>query len=188
MEKQDEKELYNLIDRVRSRDDSAFAMLLSKYSPMLNGVIAGFSSSLVSYSEAFSEATVALFRAAASYEIGNGSVTFGLYAKICVYRRLCDLYNKVKHDSNIVDLDVDKIPVNSNAEQRLVGIERMREYLAKAQKLLSEYEYEVFLLYIEGYDNQSIAKRLSKDVKSVENAKTRMLRNLRGESELFSDI
>lgn len=176
------------IERVKMGDDRAFVSVLTEYTPMLNKLISGFSNPLVSYDEAFSEASVALHRAAMTYDTENKSVTFGLYAKICVYRRLCDLYEKLAKSNNTVDFDIDKIAVYSNAETRIVGIERMREYLRHAKDILSDYEYQVLLLYIEGCSTKTIAKKLSKDTKSVENAKTRMLRALREDAEFFQDI
>ncbi len=183
----EDKELDNLIEKVKLGDDDAFAFLLSKYTPMLNRVISGFSNAKISYGEAFSEASVALYRSAMSYDTENGSVTFGLYSKICVYRRLCDFYAKATKDDVLVDLDLENIVVNNNIENRLVGNERMSEYLKTAEKILSQYEYEVFLLYVDGCDTKTIADKLGKDVKSVENAKSRMFRTLREESKLFSD-
>jgi RNA polymerase sporulation-specific sigma factor len=179
----------DLIVASRERDDSAFSELVTRYTPMISKVISGFSDSAFRYDEAFSEACVALHRAVLSYDLSRSSVvTFGLYARICVYRRLCDLSDKGAREVDIVDLDVDLIPQGGNVEQRLVGRERMSEYLSKARGVLSEYEYEVFILYIDGYSTEEICERLGKDTKSVENAKSRMLKRLRKDCDIFSDV
>ena len=188
MEKQEQKKVNELISRVKLRDDTAFSSILTEYTPLLNKLISGFSSPLVSYDEAFSEASVALYRAAMSYDENNEGVTFGLYAKICVYRRLCDLYEKLSKIDNTVEFDVNKIAVYGNVETRIVAIERMREYLKRAKEILSDYEYRVLLLYIEGHDTKTISEKLSKDIKSIENAKVRMLRTLREDAKTFRDI
>lgn len=179
----------DLIVSARERDDAAFSELISRYTPMINKVIGGFSDSAFRYDEAFSEACVAFHRAVLSYDLSRSSdVTFGLYARICIYRRLCDFSVKNAKEATVVDLDVDLIGAGGNIEQRLVGRERMAEYLSKARGVLSEYEYQVFILYIDGYSTEEIAKNLSKDVKSVENAKSRMLKRLRRVCDIFSDI
>lgn len=179
----------DLIVASRERDDSAFSELVTRYTPMVNKVISGFSDSAFRYDEAFSEACVALHRAVLSYDLSRSCViTFGLYARICVYRRLCDLSDKDAREVDIVDLDVDLIPQSGNVEQRLVGRERMREYLTKARGVLSEYEYDVFILYIDGYSTEEISEKLGKDTKSVENAKSRMLKRLRKDCDIFSDV
>ena len=178
-----------MILAARERDDAAFSALVTRYTPMINKVISGFSDPRFRYDEAFSEACVALHRAVMSYDVSKSpSITFGLYARICVYRRICDLFRKVSRESLAVDVDVESIGAGSNIEQRLVGRERISEYLEKAHSILSEYEYSVFILYIDGYSTAEISKKLSKDTKSVENAKLRMFKRLREVSNIFSDI
>ena len=175
----DQVELSVLIHKVRERDDAAFAELVHRYTPMMNKVISGFAGLRVREDEAFSEACIALHRAAMSYDLSRTEVTFGLYAKICIYRRLCDLVGKENRDERIIVLDVDALAVQSGIESVLVGRERMQESLALARTVLSEYEYEVFLLYLQGYTTAAIAKALSKTPKSVDNAKARMIKRLR---------
>lgn len=178
-----------LIELVQAGDDAAFSRLVSLYTPMMNKVISGFVNSLVRYDEAFSEACVALHRAAMSYDLSRSpEVTFGLYARICVYRRVCDLLEKSRRHTPVVDMDVELISAESNIEQRLVGRERMSMFIERAREVLSEYEYSVFMLYIEGYSTAEISEKLGRDHKSVENAKSRMLKHLREESDIFSDV
>jgi len=182
-------ELSALVKMARERDDGAFSELVYRYTPMINKVISGFLNSELRYDEAFSEACFAFHRAVMSYDIGmSDNVTFGLYSRICIYRRLCDFTSVVKKDIQIIDYDVELLSSENNVERRIVGRERMTEYLAIARKILSDYEYSVFLLYIEGYTTQEIAKKLEKSNKSVENAKSRVFKHLRDESSLFSDI
>ncbi len=179
----------SLIELVRLGDDGAFSRLVSLYTPMMNKVISGFVNSLLRYDEAFSEACVALHRAAMSYDISRSAeVTFGLYARICVYRRVCDLAQKSAKHNPVADLDVELVSTEDNIEQRLVGRERMSTFIERARGVLSEYEYEVFMLYIEGYSTAEISEKLGRAPKSVENAKSRMLKHLREESKIFSDV
>lgn len=183
-----ELELAELISMVKAHDDNAFSELVVRYTPMINKVVSGFIGSSLRYDEAFSEACVALHRAAMSYDSSRSTdVTFGLYSRICAYRRMCDVVEKCSKQAPIVDMDVELISLESNIEQHLVGRERMAEYIRKARSVLSDYEYSVFLLYIEGYTTAEISKQLQKDAKSVENAKSRMLKRLREIAPAFHD-
>ena len=186
----DDCEIKELLLLVRQRDDRAFEELVARFSPMINKVISSFLCSSISYEEAFSEACVVLHRAALSFDIDQREVTFGLYSRICVYRRMMDVLSRVKRDERHLEngVDLDCFARENTIELNLVGRERMNEYLAKARSILSEYEYNVFLHYIEGEATSVIAERLGKTVKSVENAKSRMLKNLRNESDIFSDV
>ena len=182
-------DLISIINLVHSGDDGAFSELVSLYSPMMNKVISSFVNSHIHYGEAFSEACVALHRAAISYDVTRSDgVTFGLYARICVYRRLCDLAEKYTRQMSVVDMDLDLISTDGGIEQRIVGRERMSSYLETARSVLSEYEYSVFTLYIDGYSTAEISSKLKRDTKSVENAKSRMIKRLREECVLFSDV
>jgi RNA polymerase sigma factor (sigma-70 family) len=181
-------EVNALIYKTRLHDDGAFCELVRLYTPMINKVVLGFTGPVVRYDEAFSEACVALHSAAMSYDSERSGVTFGLYARICVYRRILDFSVKAKKESLVSGVDVNSLYTESSVESKILGKERIREYLKKARAVLSEYEYRVFLLYIEGYSTQEIAEKLKRDTKSVENAKTRMFKHLREESDRFSDI
>ena len=178
-----------LISAVRENNDGAFCVLVERYTPLINKIVAKFVSTSILYDEAFSEACVALHKAALTYDFSKSDViTFGLYSHVCVYRRLCDLASKSAKTPPALDVDVDLLGTDSNIESRLVYRETMTEYLTKAKGLLSEYEYQVFVLYLEGDSVSEIAGKLGKDTKSVENAKARMLKRLRSRSELFSNI
>ena len=183
-------EIKDILLKTRVGDDAAFAELVSRFSPMINKVISSFLCSSISYEEAFSEACVVLHRAALSYDLDQTEVAFGLYSRICIYRGLMDLSNRVKrHERHITNgMDLDTFARGDTIEARLVGRERMNEYLTKARSILSEYEYSVFLCYIEGDTAAIIAKKLGRTSKSVDNAKARILRTLREESNIFSDI
>ena len=181
-------ELNDLILAVRLGSDGAFSELVNRYSPMMNKVISSFSVATVSYDEMHAEACVALHRAALSFDLEKRGVTFGLYAKICVFRRLSDLVEKESKNAETDYVDVDSIPVSGNIESRIVGRERIQRYLEAARNILSEYEYRVFLCYVNGDTNAEICAALGKDIKSVENAKQRMFKRLREESDIFTDI
>ncbi len=174
-----------LVDMARA-DDDAFFELVVRYTPMMNKVINGFVCSALRYDEAFAEACIALHRAVMTYDVTRANdITFGLYSRICVYRRILDLISKLNRESAIAEVDVELISSESNIEQRLMGRERMEKTLSLARRVLSKYEYDVFVLYIEGYSTTEMAERLSKDVKSVDNAKGRMFRRLRELHGLF---
>ena len=181
-------DLENLILKVRERNDFAFAELLKRYTPMINKLISGFSSDKISYDEAFSEASVALHKASLTYKLENVGVTFGLYARICVKRRLSDLYSASEPFDLAENYDVERLSVASNVESMLLLKERVQSFISCAREILSDYEYRVFMLYIQGYDTDSMCEALSRDKKSVENAKARMLKTLRAQSQRFADI
>ena len=187
MEKLNDFDPTDLLIGVQGRDDEAFAELVRRYTPLLNKVISEFHGNEIFADEAFAEACVALHKAAMSYDVSRREVTFGLYARICVYRRLCDLVGKKKRDEILITLDEDTLAVQSSVESRLVGRESMQKALAFARSILSDYEYRVLLLYMQGYKTGAIATALSRTPKSVDNAKSRIFRRLRAASADISE-
>ena len=178
MNNSDNSRLHSLILSCRMGDDNAFSELVSDYTPMLKSEISKLS---LSYDEHFSDACAALYKAALKFDLEQEGVTFGLYAEICVRRRLIDVMNKEKAVSNALcsDIDVDNIAVSDGIVSRLLYKEEHESFNARVRELLSEYEYSVFRLWLSGLKVSDIAVRLSQDAKSVENAKARILKKLR---------
>lgn len=189
MQELDKLSVSELILKVRGGCDEAFSELVHRYMPMLEKVVSGFVGASLRRDEALCEASVAFYKAAMTYDLSRSEVTFGLYSRICVYRKLCDLVGKDKGKEGLFsDLNVDDISVQSGVESALLAKERMQSALSSIKSLLSEYEYEVFILHLEGYTTAAIAERLSQSAKSVDNAKARAIKSLRRHSEAFSDI
>ena len=189
MQELDKIEVSDLILKVREGSDEAFSELMRRYLPMIKKVSSSFSGSKIRSDEAFCEASVAFYKAAKTYDITRAEVTFGLYARICVYRRLCDLAGKERIKEDLFSsLDVDSISVQSGIESALLMRERMESALVFVKSLLSEYEYEVFIRHLEGYTTAAIARALGKSAKSVDNAKARAVKRLRESRSGFSDF
>ena len=170
-------------------DDDAFSELLNRYTPMINKLIGGFVGSLISYDEAFAEACVAFHRAVGSYDLSRSEgITFGLYSRICIYRRLCDFVSKRSKESEVAVVDPDQFTQGHDIEETIIKRERIESYLNCVRDILSKYEFSVFSLYVDGYSTAEISKKLSKDVKSVENAKARAFKHLRDAANFLAKI
>ena len=187
MSKHSDMGISELLLLVREGDELAFSELVERYTPMLNKVISLFHGSFVESGEAYNEAYTTLYRAAASYDLSKADdVTFGLYARICIYRRLCDMVKRELPTDDSIDESVEEVGVG--IEDELVAKERMQRAMRAARELLSDYEYEVFSLYVMGYTTAEIAAELQKTAKSVDNAKNRLWRHLREHKDEFADI
>ena len=182
-----DSKINDLIIAARGGSDSAFSELCEKYSPMINSLIGRFSDFCgFTDGELRSDALAALLRAAGSYDVSQVNVSFGLYARICIYNALVDLTSKGRAD--LGQIDVERVAVSSGVQFRLEKEESVKALRALARQVLSEYEYKVFSLTLAGYKPADIAKELSKSVKSVDNAKARMLKALRSHlDELFDN-
>ena len=169
-------EIRELLVGCREHSDAAFEELVLRYTPMLNSVIA---SKGLDCGEAFSEACMALYKAALLFDLEQDEVTFGLYAKVCVTNRLTDLTRRVSGTPVLSDLDVDSISVSDGTLLKLEKQEERAAFHLRASEVLSEYEYRVLTLWLGGYKTADIASAVEADSKSVDNAKARILKKLR---------
>ena len=172
-------DITELLMLCRGRDEAAFSELLRRYTPMINNLVSTYFSSPYDASEAFSEASLVLHRAAISYDLEQNEVSFGLYAHVCIRNRLLDMLRASRREPTVCDVDIDSLAVGGGIEERLIMRETVSAYRQKAEKLLSEYEYKIFLCVLKGLKTAEIAKLLGKSAKSVDNAKARMWRILR---------
>jgi len=169
-----------LLDAKAGKSD-AFDKIAEQYRPLIDGCVCYFYG-VVDTDELEQEALIALYRAACSYDAENSRVSFGLYAKICINNSLISLVRTYKKQE---EKSVDSVEEHDRADSE---IDPSVDYINKESFLtldrfvrdhLSEYEYAVFRLYIEGYRIKEIASKFKKSEKSVEGAIMRLRVKLR---------
>lgn len=174
-------DIKDLILLCRQRNDDAFDELVRRYTPMIHKVVGGFGPSSCDPDELFAEGCVALHIAAQRYNLEQSDVTFGLYARICVRNRILDMLRTSDGECLIEDLDVEMMSDETSVDERLADRETFDKLLRSAKLLLSDYEYRVLMLHIQGYKTARIAAILGRSAKSIDNAKSRLFRRLRKE-------
>lgn len=185
-----------LVSRVSSGDDSAFEKLCAEYDSLIKSMsrryarMAGVSDEAQLYQDFSQEASLALYRAAQTYRCGNGEITFGLYAKICIRNALVS--------------ELRRINKKKKAELRRNGAELESENRADGQighvlsatdapdtatlsELLSSYEKKVFELYVGGVKVRDIAELVGREPKSVSNAVYRIKEKLRASMDMDNE-
>ncbi len=182
-------ELSDILYAIRSGfdADAAFAELEARYIPLMNKRVAMYFDTASNTSEAMQEARIALHSAALTYdsEKCNG-VTFGLYAGVCIANRLRSLLRsnaRVSEKESQLEL-AEHISSGVDLESFIATRDLCERVMSVAESVLSEYEYEVFRLTFERYTTRDIAHKLGRTAKSVDNAKTRISKNLRKNKEI----
>lgn len=149
-------------------------------------------------SDLFQEALVGFSDAINHYQ-EEEKASFPTFASICIERRLHTILrnagsikNKTIYDSYSLEYeysneDDDSITlkdviVDNNVVDPLDNIsdsEYQNELETKIKKTLSDSEYEVYQLLIDGYNYDEMAKKLDKDYKYVDNAIQRIRRKIK---------
>lgn len=177
--------------RTKYGDNEAFRRLLETYDPMISSLVAEFTRSYpavdVNEDDLRQEAAIALYFSALSYK-PEKNVSFGLYAKICTKNRLtsyvrnCVARSLSRSISDYIDDCFDDEPAANDAEQplNLLISQETCDALKKCIKnALTDYEYEVFMLHVDGLSPAETAARLGKDRKSVYNSLQRVRQKLK---------
>ena len=168
-EVQDDAELCRLC---REGDQSAFALLASRYYLLLKKSAAKYSESADDSEDLFQEGLIALHDAAMTYRQDAGAA-FYTYAGVCIRNRSIAAGSIDEADG--VPSSPESDPLNA-----VIMSEELRSFYEFLRNRLSSSEGRVLDLYLEGLSYDEIAERLGTTRKSCDNAMQRVRKKLRG--------
>lgn len=132
------------------------------------------------------EGMIGLYSAVCNYKKESGK-SFKNFAYLCVTRRIYDEIGKMTtkksavltqsvslFDENVLDVSDDRL----SPEDRIINEETRVEFQGKLMRELSDFEYRVLDLYLEGMSYSQICEATKKPFKSVDNALARAKRKL----------
>lgn len=186
-----ESETKRLLDEAKT-DNFALEALLEKYEPLISYLVGDNEINGYQREDLMQESRAAFCAAAKNYDTAS-NVKFSTYAASCVNHRLSDLRKGTlaeKRKGNTYSLDDDDSLLERLAsdelgpEEKAIENERTESIFEIIKSALTDFEYKVTLLFMEGYKYKDIAERLSKDYpdvtpKSVDNALTRVRKKLK---------
>lgn len=175
-----------LVLAVRDGDQAAFDSLLDQYKPLINASVAKFSSDeafALYHEDLKQEAALVFYNSILAYDLEQNEVEFGLFAKICIHNALVSVLRSLKRRSEepIAQIPETLLTVQDfeDPSSRMLERERLKSLYAVIRKNLSNFEYEVWQLYMSGRSAKEIAKRLQTDEKAISNAIYRIRKKLR---------
>lgn len=182
----DKSEILQLISQVRNGNEQAFEMLLSKYTPLIEGAVSRVmvDSAYVSHEEDLKqEATVVFYNSILTYDMQQQEVEFGLYAKICVSNALISqirMLQKRKAERLSETSDEGLLAYDSeDPSAQMLEQESLRALYSVIRGNLSDFEYRVWQMYMSGRTAKEIGLSVGKDEKSISNAVYRIRKKLR---------
>lgn len=167
-----DSDLQMLINDAAGGDDVAFAKLLERYAPLITSEVARFKNCGLDEDDFRQEAYIAFFGAVKSYIATDRTVSFGLYAKICIKNRLISAVRRLsKHSSMLSEDDIPETADSQNDPYHLIADqEDLQVFRYTLNRLLSVYEKTILHYYIAGFSPSEISDRIGKDERSVSNA------------------
>ena len=175
-----------LIQSAQNGDQDAFEELLERYTPLIDSMVynQGIAQGLTvqDCEDHRQEAVLAFYRALMHYDTAQSEVQFGLFAKLCIKNALYSHLRKLKRRQDLLLEDqaeaICEDPEGDPAN-RVMAEESYVELSRTIHDVLSEYENQIWWLYLSGRTAKEIADHLDRDERSVQNAVYRIRKKLR---------
>lgn len=176
----------DLLERISNGDKNAEDTLVYRYMPYVSATVRPYFLIGAEKKDLIQEGLIGVALAIKTY---NGKSTFKNYASICIKNRILNAIkkynsNKFKAMYNYVslygtnDVNDDKndyiLDKSETPEEILVNKEKTNYLISDIKRILSDLEYKIFDLYIQGYTYVDIAKKLNKNEKAIDNALQRI--------------
>ena len=174
-----------LIKAVRDGDQAAFEQILRQYNPLIDSAIARFTKDELSRShedDLRQEATLVFYNSIMTYDMEQGEVEFGLYAKVCIFNALVSrvrMQQKHMAEQSSEFLSTSFFLNEEDPAASILEQERTKALYSVIRANLSDLEYRIWQYYVSGRTAKEIGKIVGKDEKSVSNAVYRIRKKLR---------
>ncbi|MBQ9085719.1 MAG: sigma-70 family RNA polymerase sigma factor [Clostridia bacterium] len=172
---------------VRRGDQNAFVVLAERYRPLIESLVTRFTheeQAELNREDLRQEAMVVFYHSILTYDLEQAEVEFGLYAKICISNALISqLRAQKRHMAEQFAEPLNTVLVAHDPEDptvRLLEQERLKALWTVIRTNLSDFENQVWQLYISGRTAREIASLVGRDEKSVTNGIYRIRKKLRG--------
>ena len=171
-----------LTDGVKAGSEDAFKILAEKYDGIINynlskvTVPAG-ASKWCDKEDLYQECRIVLYKAAKRYD-NLKCVKFATYANACIKNYLASFFRKYGRIEVCASLE--DIP-----ESELVSFDDYFCEFDDMFEILTSFERQVFLMYIERKSYKHIAEIMNKSVKSIDNAVCRIKRKFKSYADNF---
>ncbi|MBQ1660624.1 MAG: sigma-70 family RNA polymerase sigma factor [Clostridia bacterium] len=170
----------------RSGDQAAFQKLSARYFFIIRYKASEFYGSGMEPDDLFQEGLLGLLNAVESYN-ADGKASFRTYAGVCIRNKIISAVRSFQSERNKLNNehcsfdDVQNVPSAPETEPETAFVireafEGFQDYIRNE---LSEKEFEVLELYVEGKSYDEISQKLGISRKSCDNAMQRIRKKLR---------
>ena len=173
-----------LVTLSQNGNRQAMDELVCRYANLVRGRARGFFLVGGETEDLIQEGMIGLYKAIGDYKIGDESLSFKNFAHLCVSRRLIDAVKASARKKNVplnnyVSLfSGDYEYVGQNPEEEIIQSESRKEFMQKMSKELSDFEFRVTVMYMDGMSCLEICQSTGKSEKSVDNAIQRSKKKL----------
>lgn len=174
-----------LVSLSKSGDEQATEELLFRYAGLVRRLARGFFLAGGETEDLIQEGMIGLYRAIGDYREDDGDKkSFKNFAYLCVHRRIVDAVKRSARQKNVplnnyVSLfDGEWAMLDISPEEKVIQSEDRREFLQEMSRALSDFEFRIAVMYMDGLSVAEICAATGKNEKSVDNAIQRSKRKL----------
>ncbi len=165
-----------LVERAQKGDASATEELLLRYKNTVRARARTFFLQGWETDDLVQEGMIGLYLAIGSYDKSAGK-SFKNFAYLCVTRRIYGVL-RASHGERAEEFDPETADGGASPEDTLLDLESRAEFTRTLMRELSDFEYRVVSMYLDGMSYAEISAATGKQVKSVDNALARAKRKL----------
>ena len=175
-----------LVSRAQDGDNQAMEELLRRHAGIVRSSARGFFLAGGETEDLIQEGMIGLYQAIGDYQIQEKSSSFKNFAYLCVSRKIIDAVKSAARKKNeplnagvfLGDAEwlLGQSPVSP--EELLIISDERKELKQKMSRALSDFEFKMIVMYLDGLTALEISETLGKPFKSVDNAIQRSKRKL----------
>jgi RNA polymerase sporulation-specific sigma factor len=181
----------DIVLEAQAGSETALNFILGKYQRLVHHWIRPYFLPGAEPDDLFQEGMIGLYKAVRDYQPGSSS--FWSFARLCITRNIITAVKgttRQKHiplnfytslhrpisdeDGDRTLIDVLQNQHDDDPETLVLDREHLRSVRQKIRQVLSQFEYQVFQLYVKGMSYQEMANMLATRPKSIDNALCRI--------------
>lgn len=174
-----------LVERAQRGDAEATEQLLRRYAGMVRAHARRFFLAGGETDDLVQEGMIGLYAAVREYRPEEGK-SFKNFAYLLVRRHILDAVKRSARRKNVplnesvslFDPTLGDRAEEGSPEDMILESEAQREFRRRLMKELSDFEFRVVIMYLEGMSYAEICEATGKGVKSIDNALSRAKRKL----------
>ena len=175
-----------LVTLAQKGDKQAMEELLNRHAGLVRGCARGFFLIGGETEDLIQEGMIGLYGAIGDYRKDETAKSFKNFAHLCISRRIMDAVkasarkkNSPLNDATSIGWgDGKELSGYSNPEDWLILRDDRREFRQKMSCVLSDFEFKVTTMYMDGMTCAEICEATGKTAKSVDNALQRSKKKL----------
>ena len=176
----------DLVAQAQGGDNQAMEELLRRHAGIVRSSARGFFLAGGETEDLIQEGMIGLYQAIGDYQIQDNSSSFKNFAYLCVSRKIIDAVKSAARKKNeplntCVFLGDEEWMLGSSRvspEELLIISDERKELKQKMSRALSDFEFKITTMYVDGMTCAEICEATGKSAKSIDNAIQRSKRKL----------